>query len=142
MFTGGVQFSSINYPVSWTAGASSDITVTLAPKANTATASQHLYLPLKTGTLATCSKSATLLVEASTWSNEGQATLTLPESYDGVSHTVVISPNPDVITDADTYAAYAAAQIIPSFSTGTSLVLHAYGTVPTVNMQIIITQID
>ena len=142
MFTGGVQFSSINYPVSWTAGASSDITVTLAPKANTATASQHLYLPLKTGTLATCSKSATLLVEASTWSDNGQATLTLPESYDGLSHTVVISPNPDVITDADTYAAYAAAKIIPSFSTGTSLVLHAYGTVPTVDIQIIITQID
>lgn len=142
MFTGGVQFSSINYPVSWTAGASSDITVTLAPKANTATASQHLYLPLKTGTLATCSKSATLLVEASTWSEDGQATLTLPESYDGVSHTVVISPNPNVITDTDTYAAYAAAQIIPSFSSGTSLVLHAYGTVPTVDMQIIITQID
>lgn len=142
MFTGGVQFSSINYPVSWTAGTSSDITVTLAPKANTATASQHLYLPLKTGTLATCSKSATLLVEASAWSEDGQATLTLPESYDGVSHTVVISPNPNVITDTDTYAAYAAAQIIPSFSTGTSLVLHAYGTVPTVDMQIIITQID
>lgn len=142
MFTGGVQFSSINYPVSWTAGASSDIIVTLAPKANTATASQHLYLPLKTGTLATCSKSATLLVEASAWSDSGQATLTLPESYDGLSHTVVISPNPNVITDADTYAAYAAAQIVPSFSSGTSLVLHAYGTVPTVNIQIIITQID
>jgi len=142
MFTGGVQFNSINYPVSWTAGSSSDIIVTLAPKASTATASQHLYLPLKTGTLATCSKSAILLVEASTWSEDGQATLTLPESYDGVSHTVVISPNPDIIVDADTYAAYAAAQIVPSFSSGTSLVLHAYGTVPTVNIQIIITQID
>lgn len=142
VFTGGVQFSAKTNPLSWTIGDTSETTLSIAPNNKTATQSYSLTLPQKTGELATCSKSATLLVEASAWSDSGQATLTLPESYDGLSHTVVISPNPDVITDADTYAAYAAAQIIPSFSTGTSLVLHAYGTVPTVDIQIIITQID
>ena len=142
VFTGGVQFSVRTNPLSWTIGDTSETTLSIVPNNKTATQSYSLTLPQKTGELATCSKSATLLVEASTWSDSGQATLTLPESYDGLSHTVVISPNPNVITDADTYAAYAAAQIVPSFSSGTSLVLQAYGTVPTVNIQIIITQID
>lgn len=142
VFTGGVQFSAKTNPLSWTIGDTSETTLSIMPNNKTATQSYSLTLPQKTGELATCSKSATLLVEANTWSDSGQATLTLPESYDGLSHTVVISPNPNVITDADTYAAYAAAQIVPSFSSGTSLVLRAYGTVPTVNIQIIITQID
>lgn len=142
VFTGGVQFSARTNPLSWTIGDTSETTLSIVPNNKIATQSYSLTLPQKTGELATCSKSAILLVGASAWSDSGQVTLTLPESYDGLFHTVVISPNPNVITDADTYAAYAAAQIIPSFSTGTSLVLHAYGTVPTVDIQIIITQID
>lgn len=142
MFTGGVQFGSINYPLSWTAGTTSDITLTLAPNQNDATSSQHLYLPLKTGTLATCSKSTTLVLTADGWSDDGKFTITLPEPIDSTQHTVIICPNPKAIIDADTYAAYAAAQIVPIFESETSLILHAYGTIPTFTLQIIITQID
>lgn len=142
VFTGGVQFSAKTNPLSWTIGDSSTTTLSIIPNNKTATESYSLTLPQKTGELAVCSKSDSYMLAADGWDSEGKFTMTLPKAIDYVNHTVIVSPNPNMIISSEFYGVYAAAQIVPTFESETTLVLKAYGTVPTDPIHIIITQID
>lgn len=142
VFTGGVQFSAKTNPLSWTIGDSSTTTLSIVPNNKTATESYSLTLPQKTGELAVCSKSESYMLAADGWDSEGKFTMTLPKAIDYVNHTVIVSPNPNMIVSSEFYGVYAAAQIVPTFESETTLVLKAYGTVPTDPIHIIITQID